>query len=63
MLWFNTRALAIVWISAALLGAVSLAQTQQPEASAAAALQAKHAELQPQLRASAFGAPVGAEFA
>jgi hypothetical protein len=58
MLWFNTRALAIVWVSAALLGAVSLAQAQQPKANAAAALQAKHAELQPQLRASAFGAPV-----
>ena len=59
MLWFSTRAaLAIVWISAALLGAVSLAQAQQPKASAVAALQAKHAELQPQLRASALGAPV-----
>ena len=58
MLWFNTRALAIVWISAALLGAVSFARAQQSKASAVAALQAKHAELLPQLRASALGAPV-----
>ncbi len=58
MLCFSTRALAIACISAALFGGVSLAQAQQPKTNTVAALQAKHAELLPQLRASAFGAPV-----
>lgn len=56
--WCNIRAVAVAWISAALFGAGSLAQAQQPTASGVAALQGKHAELLPQLRASAFGAPL-----
>jgi len=58
MRWCGIRTVAVVWISAALFGAGSLAQAQQPPASAAASLQAKHAELEAQLRASAFGAPL-----
>ncbi|HSB24966.1 MAG TPA: hypothetical protein VLE94_17835 [Burkholderiaceae bacterium] len=52
------RAKVIVWLSALLLAAASLAQTPQAAAGAVAALQAKHAELQAKLRASAFGAPL-----
>jgi hypothetical protein len=59
MLRCITRAVAVVWIAAAALPATdSLAQVQQPAASGAAALQAKHEDLLTQLRTSAFGAPL-----
>jgi len=59
MVWRKTRVVALACITAALFGASSLAPAQQASpASAVEALQAKHVELQAQLRASAFGAPV-----
>lgn len=58
MRWCDIKAVAVVWISTALFGAGSLAQPQQPTAGSAPALLAKHVELQAQLRASAFGAPL-----
>jgi len=58
MWWHHARVVAVVWCWATLLGASALAQAQQASGGAVAALQAKHAELQAQLRASAFGAPL-----
>ena len=59
MQWCNARAVAIVWTSATLfVVATAFAQAQQASAGAVAALQARHSELQPRLRASAFGAPL-----
>ncbi|HET7525743.1 MAG TPA: hypothetical protein VFK10_07355 [Burkholderiaceae bacterium] len=58
MLWDSAKVVAVAWVWAVLFGLGSLAHGQQLATSPAAALQAKHAELAPQLRASAFGAPL-----